>query len=38
LDTDLAEIDSIVKKVRERKYGFRSLVHEIVQSRLFQTK
>jgi mono/diheme cytochrome c family protein len=35
---DKAEIAAIVKKVRDRKYGFRSLVHEIVQSRLFQTK
>jgi metal-responsive CopG/Arc/MetJ family transcriptional regulator len=29
---------AIVKKDREKSYGFRTLVHEIVQSRLFQTK
>ena len=27
-----------VKKARQKDYGFRSLVHEIVQSKLFQTK
>jgi len=36
--TDKAEIEAIVKKDREKNYGFRALVHEIVQSRLFQTK
>jgi hypothetical protein len=35
---DAAEIDAIVTKVRQKNYGLRSLVHEIVQSRLFQTK
>jgi mono/diheme cytochrome c family protein len=35
---DAAEIDAIVKEVRRKHYGLRSLVHEIVQSRLFQTK
>ena len=35
---DEAEIESIVARVREKDYGFRSLIHEVVQSRLFQTK
>jgi mono/diheme cytochrome c family protein len=35
---DRPEIEGIVKKVREKNYGFRTLVHEIVQSKLFQTK
>jgi hypothetical protein len=36
--SDRAEIEAIVRKVRDKKYGFRTLVHEIVQSRLFQNK
>ncbi len=36
--TDKAEIEAIVKKDREKNYGFRTLVHEIVQSKMFQTK
>lgn len=36
--TDRAEIEAIVKNVREKNYGLRTLVHEIVQSRMFQTK
>ena len=35
---DAPEIDAIVTRVREKGYGFRSLVHEIVQSSLFQSK
>ena len=35
---DKPEIESIVNRVRDRNYGFRSLVHEIVQSALFQSK
>ena len=35
---DRAEIDAIVGRVREQNYGFRSLIHEIVQSELFQKK
>jgi mono/diheme cytochrome c family protein len=35
---DKAEIESILRAVRAKDYGFRSLVHEIVQSRLFQSK
>jgi mono/diheme cytochrome c family protein len=35
---DKPEIEAIVRKVREQKYGFRTLIHEIVQSKLFQNK
>jgi uncharacterized protein DUF1588/uncharacterized protein DUF1585/uncharacterized protein DUF1592 len=35
---DEAVVDEIVKRVRERNYGFRTLVHEVVQSKIFQTK
>jgi mono/diheme cytochrome c family protein len=35
---DKPEIEAIVKKVREKNYGFRTLVHEIVQSKPFQHK
>ena len=35
---DRSEIDAIVGRVREREYGFRSLIHEIAQSPLFQNK
>jgi hypothetical protein len=35
---DREAIDAIVAKVAEKKDGFRSLVHEIVQSDLFQHK
>jgi mono/diheme cytochrome c family protein len=35
---DKTEIEAIIKKVREKNYGFRTLVHEIVQSKVFQTK
>ena len=34
---DQAEIEAIVGKVRDKDYGFRTLVHEIVQSKLFRT-
>jgi mono/diheme cytochrome c family protein len=33
-----AEIDAIVARVRAKNYGFRLLVHEIVQSTAFRTK
>jgi hypothetical protein len=36
--SDGPELDALVRSVREKKYGLRSLVHEIVQSRLFQSK
>jgi hypothetical protein len=35
---DRDEIEAIVEKVRDKKYGLRTLVHEIVQSKVFQTK
>jgi len=35
---DRPEIDAIVARVRNKNYGFRSLVHEVVQSALFQNK
>jgi mono/diheme cytochrome c family protein len=35
---DKPEIEAILRKVREKDYGLRTLVHEIVQSRLFQNK
>ena len=35
---DQAEIEEIVGRIRDRDYGMRSLVHEIVQSKLFQNK
>ena len=37
LDAD-REIESIVARLRGRKYGLRSLIHEIVQSRMFREK
>jgi hypothetical protein len=36
--TEKAEIEAIVTRVREKNYGFRALVHEIVLSTAFQTK
>ncbi len=33
-----SEIEAIVGKIRKKNYGLRTLVHEIVQSKLFQTK
>jgi mono/diheme cytochrome c family protein len=35
---DLAEVDAIVSRVRAGGYGFRTLVHEVVRSKLFQQK
>jgi hypothetical protein len=35
---DRPQIDVIVKRVSEQGMGFRTLIHEIVQSALFQTK
>jgi hypothetical protein len=35
---DKPEIEGIVRKVRDKNYGFRTLVHEIVQSKVFQEK
>jgi mono/diheme cytochrome c family protein len=35
---DRPEIRQIAQKIRDQNYGFRSLIHEVVQSRLFQSK
>ena len=35
---DDRRIEAILDKVREKNYGLRSLIHEIVQSELFRTK
>ncbi len=35
---DQASIENLIGNVRQKNYGFRSLVHEIVQSQVFQTK
>jgi mono/diheme cytochrome c family protein len=35
---DKGEIDALVGAVRSKDYGFRTLVHQVVQSRLFQSK
>jgi hypothetical protein len=36
--TDDTQIEKIIARVRARNFGFRSLIHEVVQSDLFQTK
>lgn len=36
--TDRPRIDAIVAEIRSKDYGLRTLVHEIVQSKLFQSK
>ena len=35
---DQPDVESILAQVRQHNYGFRSLIHEIVQSKLFQHK
>lgn len=35
---DRPQVDAIVARIREKNYGLRSLVHEIVQDPLFQNK
>ena len=35
---DKAEIEAIIRKIKDKNYGLRRLVHEIVQSKLFQNK
>jgi hypothetical protein len=35
---DRAEVDAIVARVRSKDHGFRTLVHEIVQSKVFRQK
>ena len=36
--TDLREVTAIVEKAKARQLGFRTLLHEIVQSPLFRHK
>jgi hypothetical protein len=36
--SDRPQVDAIVERIRGRDYGFRTLIHEIVKSELFQTK
>ena len=35
---DQDEIEAIVRAVRAKNYGFRTLIHEVVKSKVFQTK
>jgi hypothetical protein len=35
---DAAEVEAVVARVRGKNYGFRTLVHEVVQSNLFRHK
>jgi hypothetical protein len=35
---DRRDVDEIVARVREKNYGFRSLIHEVVQSPIFHRK
>lgn len=37
-DTDRPQIEVIVSRLRDRNYGFRTLIHEVVRSDLFQNK
>lgn len=37
-EADKPTVESIVGRIRDKDYGFRSLVHEVVQSDIFQTK
>ena len=37
-DVDRPRIEAIVARAREQKFGFKSLLHEVVASPLFQTK
>ena len=37
-EADQPQIDAIVEHVRDKNYGLRSLIHEIVQSELFRSK
>jgi hypothetical protein len=36
--TDKPQVEAIVRNLRDKNYGFRSLIHEIVQSPVFQSK
>jgi hypothetical protein len=35
---DQVEVDNIVSRIRDKNYGFRTLIHEVVQSNLFRNK
>ena len=35
---DRPEIEAMIARIRSKNYGFRTLVHEIVQSKVFQNK
>lgn len=35
---DRPKVEAIVRNVRDKDYGFRSLIHEVVQSEIFQSK
>jgi hypothetical protein len=35
---DRADVDAIIGRVRDKEYGFRSLIHEVVASKTFQSK
>ena len=35
---DKPEIETIISRARDKNYGFKSLIHEIVQSAMFQSK
>lgn len=37
-DMDKSQIELIVSRLRDRNYGFRTLIHEVVRSDLFQNK
>jgi mono/diheme cytochrome c family protein len=36
--SDKLQIETIISRLRDKNYGFKSLIHEIVQSPLFQSK
>jgi hypothetical protein len=36
--SDQSEIEQIVSRIRDRNYGLKSLIHELVQSRIFLEK
>mgnify|MGYP003332421429 CR=1 FL=1 len=36
--TDRPHVEAIVRRVREQGYGFRTLIHEVVASQVFQSK
>ena len=36
--SDQPEIEAIIARIRAKDYGFRTLVHEVVQSKVFQSK